>query len=197
MTTEIALAHKIVFYAILLSMSGWRRVDVVALVEVSSLLLTRLLTPTGLSKPTEITVWAIPFFSSVLSKTRIVGLSGTQVRQIAGNVHLRLLFAIMPSAAVLPDFMINAGVAVLMSQAEITRARKIKTPSSKVLLPMPIGMLLGDFLILIADNPITKALEPGSNRFLIYSKVGPPLKLFISGIAMLALPLAWLSNRPF
>lgn len=195
MTTEIVLALIIVFCATILFMSCWLGVGVVALVVLSSLVLTQLVTPiealSGFINPAVITVWAVFILSGGLSKTGIAGQLGTQVLLVAGNAHIRFLLLIMASAAAPSAFMNNVGVAALMLPVSIEIARKTKTPPSKLILPMAIGTLLGGLLILIGKLPITLAMEPGGNRFLDYTKLGTPLKLLIFGIAMLILPLVW------
>jgi len=157
MTTEIALALIIVLGAIVLFMSGWLRVDVVALVVLGTLVLTQLVTPeealSGFSNPAVITVWAVFILSGGLSRTGIAGVLGNQVLHLAGNGQTRLLFLIMATAAILSAFMNNVGVAALMLPVVIEIARKTNTPPSKLLLPLAIGALLGGMVTLIGTPP--------------------------------------------
>ena len=83
MTLEIALVLGILSGAILLFVTEWVRVDLVALMVLVSLVFTGLLTPvqaiSGFSNPAVITVWAVFILSGALARTGVAGILGRQM----------------------------------------------------------------------------------------------------------------------
>ena len=99
MDSEIALVFAITGVAILLFITEWIRVDVVAMLVLVSLALTDLVTPTeaisGFSNPAVVTVWAVLILSAALARTGVAGLIGQRMLKLAGNSEVRLLAIIM------------------------------------------------------------------------------------------------------
>ena len=76
MTLEIGIVLIIVGIAVVLFVTEWIRVDLVALFVLVSLVVAGLITPaealSGFSNPAVVTVWAILILSAALSRTRLV-----------------------------------------------------------------------------------------------------------------------------
>ena len=90
MTFQIGLVLAILGIAVVLFITEKLRVDVVALLVLVLLALTKLVTPiealSGFSNPAVITVWAVFILSGGLSRTGIAGLVGLQTRKIVRRV---------------------------------------------------------------------------------------------------------------
>ncbi len=195
MTPEIALTLSILALAVILFITEWIRVDLVALFVLISLAITGLVTPaealSGFSNPAVVTVWAVFILSAGLYSTGVANIIGRQVLRLSGQGEVRLLVVVMGTAAILSAFMNNVGVAALLLPVVLTISKKTNLPPSKLLLPLAIGCLLGGMLTLIGTPPNILAsdalrdagLEPFG--FFAFAPVG--LALVVSGIAFMIL----------
>ena len=195
MTSEIILVFAITGFAVLLFITEWIRVDVVALLVLVSLALTGLVTPTeavsGFSNPAVITVWAVLILSAGLSRTGIASLIGHRVLRVAGNSEVRLLGIIMLTVAVLSSFMNDIGVATLFLPVVIDIARRLKLPPSKFLMPLAFAALLGGLITLIGTPPnilISESLrEAGLRPFQMFDYTPVGIVVMIAGVVFMLL----------
>ncbi|MDH3745881.1 MAG: SLC13 family permease, partial [Acidobacteriota bacterium] len=157
MTFEIGLVFAILAAAVLLFVTEFVRVDVVALMVLVSLAATGLLSPeeavSGFSNPAVITVWAVFILSGGLSRTGIAGILGRQVLRFAGNSEARLVMVIMLTSATLSAFMNNVGVAALLLPVVMDISRQTGRAPSKLLIPLAFSSLLGGLMTLIGTPP--------------------------------------------
>ena len=195
MTSEIILVFAITGFAVLLFITEWIRVDVVALLVLVSLALTGLVTPTeavsGFSNPAVITVWAVLILSAGLSRTGIASLVGHRVLRVAGNSEVRLLAIIMLTVAILSSFMNDIGVATLFLPVVIDIARRLKLPPSKFLMPLAFAALLGGLITLIGTPPnilISESLrEAGLRPFQMFDYTPVGIVVMIAGVVFMLL----------
>ena len=176
MTPEIALVLLILLGALLLFVTEWVRMDVVALLVLLSVGLTGLVTPTeafsGFSSPAVVTVWAMFIISGALTVTGVAETLGGRLVRIAGDGEVRLIIAIMATAGVLSAFMNNVGVAAMMLPVVVKMARRTGHPPSRLLLPLALGCLLGGLTTLIGTPPNILVADAVREYGL------PPLSLF-------------------
>jgi len=89
MTPQIALVLGILLVAVVLFLTERLRVDLVALLALSALALTGLVTPaeavSGFSNPAVITVWAMFILSGGLSRTGVAGVLGRYTLRLAAR----------------------------------------------------------------------------------------------------------------
>jgi di/tricarboxylate transporter len=195
MTLEIAIVFAITALAILLFITEWIRVDVVALLVLVSLALTGLVTPTeaisGFSNPAVVTVWAVLILSAALARTGVAGLVGHRVLKLAGNSEVRLLAIIMLTVAVLSGFMNDIGVATLFLPVAIVTARRLRLPPSKLLIPVAFAALLGGLITLIGTPPnilISEALrEAGLRPFAMFDYAPVGIVVMLAGVVFMLL----------
>ncbi len=195
MTTQIAITLTILGVALVLFISERLRVDLIALLVLSALALTGLITPTealsGFSNPAVITVWAVFIIGGGLSRTGVGNIIGGQLMRLAGSGEMRLIVLIMFTTALLSAFMNNIGVAALLLPVVMDIARQTDRPPSKLLMPLAFGSLLGGLMTQIGTPPnilISNALaEKGLYSFGMfdYSPVGSIVTL--TGILFMAL----------
>ena len=202
MSLEIILVFLILISALVLFFTNWVRMDIVALMVLSVLTLTGLITPTqalsGFSNPAVITVWAMFVLSAALYQTGIARIIGRQVLNMAGTSEWRMIFVIMLTSGLLSAVMNNIGVAVLMLPVVMDICRTTQRAPSRLLMPLAYGCLLGGLTTLIGTPPnllVSFALEDAGLKpfeLLDFTPVGMGVMLggiiFISFIGRHLLP---------
>lgn len=195
MTPEIAIALAILAAAILLFVTEWVRMDVVAMLVLVVLAITGLVTPaealSGFSNPAVVTVWAVLILSAGLTRTGLAGLVGRQVLRVAGRGEARLVVVIMLVTAALSGIMNNVGVAALMLPVVVDIARHTGRPPSRLLMPLASATLLGGMITLIG-TPVNILLsevlrEHGLRPFEMFDFAPTGLVITLVGIGFTAL----------
>ena len=157
MTAEIAYMLVILAITILLFVTEWLRVDVVALLVLLALLITGLITPeaafSGFSSPAVLTVWAVFIVSGGLFHTGVANLLGDRLLKIAGSSPRRLVGLIMATVGVMSGVMNNVGATAVLMPAVVSISRKARVSASKLLMPLAFGSLLGGMTTLIGTPP--------------------------------------------
>jgi di/tricarboxylate transporter len=171
MTFEIILVLIILSIAIILFITEWVSMDVVALLVLWSLALFGLVTPaealSGFSNPAVVTVWAILILSGGLARTGVASLIGRRLMRLAGDSHVRLLVIIMLTVGILSGFMNTIGVVSLFLPVVLDISRRTKQPPSKLLMPLAFAALLGGLNTMIGTPPnilISEALKDAGLR---------------------------------
>jgi di/tricarboxylate transporter len=163
MTLPIVVVVAILALALLFFVTGWVRMDLTALLVVSALALTGLVTPTqafaGFSNPAVITVAGMFVISAALARTGVANLLGRQVLRVAGTRETSVVVVVMATAGILSAVMNNIGVAAMMLPVVMDIARRIGSPPSKLLMPLALGSLMGGLLTLIGTPPNLLASE--------------------------------------
>ncbi len=143
--------------AILLFITEWLRVDVVALLVVVALMLTGLLTPqealAGFSNPAVLTIAALFVIGGGVLQTGLAGQIGESILKIAGTGTRRLIVVIMLAVALMSGFMSDTGTVAVLLPAIISLAWSARTSPSKLLMPLSFGALLGGASTLIGTPP--------------------------------------------
>jgi di/tricarboxylate transporter len=195
MTADIALVLAIMVVAVILFITEWIRVDVVALMVLVSLTLTGLVTPdqalSGFANLAVVTVWAVLILSAGLARTGVAALIGRPVLRLAGRSEARLIAMIMLLVGVLSGFMNDIGVAALMLPVVVDIARRTGRPPSRLLIPLAFAALLGGLNTLIGTPPnilISEALRQyGLEPFHMFDYTPTGVVVMLSGIAFMVL----------
>ncbi|MFQ5527251.1 MAG: SLC13 family permease [Thermoanaerobaculia bacterium] len=190
MTFEIGLVLGVLGLAVVLFITEWVRVDVVALIVMVSLALTGLVEPkqalSGFSNPAVITVWAVFILSGGLARTGIASLLGRQVLRLAAGGERRLVVTIMLTSGFLSAFMNNVGVAALLLPVVMDISRRTRIPPSKLLIPLAFSSLLGGLTTLIGTPPnilVSEALEQsGRDPFSMFDFTPVGSSVVLAGI---------------
>ncbi len=204
MTTDIGLVLAILAVAVVLLITEWLRMDVVALLVLGALVVTGLLDAaqalSGFSNPAVVTVWAMFILSAALSRTGVAGVIGRYLLRLIGTGETRVVALIMLAAAVLSAFMNNIGVAALLLPVVMDVARRTGRPPSRLLMPLAFGSLLGGLTTLIGTPPNLLVSETMRDagltpfRLFDFALVGVPVML--GGIAFVSLVgRRWLPAR--
>ena len=200
MSLEMWITIFILSGAILLFITEWLEVDLVALGVVICLTLTGILVPeealAGFSSPIVITVAALFIVGGAVMETGLADTISSKIVQMSGKSNLRLLVLIMGTVALLSGFISDTGTVAVMAPAIISISRKKKINPSKLLIPLSIGSLLGGATTLIGTPPniivSDLLLENGFTPFQFFDFTPIGVTLLIAGVIFLALTSRWL-----
>jgi di/tricarboxylate transporter len=195
MTTEIIIVLAILLGAIVLFITEWVRIDVVALGVVVCLMLSQILTPaeaiSGFSSSAVLTIAALFVVGGGVLNTGLAGTVGRNILNIAGEGETRLIVVLMIAVALLSSVMSDTGTVAVMLPAVIYLARSTGISASKLLLPLAFGSLLGGAMTLIGTPPniiVSEALaKSGLEPFGFFSFTPMGLILLVIGVGYMVL----------
>lgn len=177
----------ILIAAIVLFMTEWIRTDVVAVMVVIALYVTRVLEAkdalSGFSSEPAIVVAGIFVLSASLHATGLSDTIGSWIGRLAGNSLTRAIAVIMPSVALLSAFTHHVTTTAMMVPVTLDVSRERKMPASKLLMPMSFAASLGTAItiigapaFLIASNTLQQSGRSGLGIFSI-APIGLTLSL--------------------
>ena len=178
----------ILIAAIVLFMTEWIRTDIVAVMIVIALYVTRVLDAkdalSGFSSEPAIVVAGIFVLSASLHVTGLSDTIGGWIGRFAGNSLTRAIAVIMPSVALLSAFTHHVTTTAMMVPVTLDVSRERKIPASKLLMPMSFAASLGTAItiigapaFLIASNTLQQSGRSGLGIFSI-----APIGLALSAI---------------
>jgi len=185
---------------ILLFLTEWLEVDLVALGLVIALLISGVLTLdealAGFSSPIVVTIAALFIVGGAVMETGLADAISSRIILFAGKSQLRLLILIMGTVALLSGFISDTGTVAVMAPAIISISRKKQINPSKLLIPLSFGSLLGGAMTLIGTPPnivVSDLLTVnGFQAFQFFDFTPIGLTLLIAGILYMALTSKWL-----
>jgi di/tricarboxylate transporter len=191
MSAEIITVLMILAAVIVLLITEWLPLEVLALLVLGVLAITGIVSSTealaGFSNPAVVTIWAVFILSGGLTRTGIANILGRQLMNVAGRKESQLIVIIMVISGVLSAFMNNVAVAALMLPVVMDIARKTKHSPSTLLMPLAYGSLLGGLTTMIGTPPnilVTEALrENGLKTFALFDFTPIGIIVMFSGIA--------------
>jgi di/tricarboxylate transporter len=154
----------ILIVALALFVTEWIRTDVVAILIVVALYVTRVLKPeealSGFSSEPAIVIAGIFVLSGALHATGLSDKLGDWIGHFAGKSLSRAIAVIMPAVALLSAFTHHVTTTAVMLPITLDISRERKIPASKLLMPMSFAASLGTAITII-----------GAPAFLIASTV--------------------------
>ncbi|HXI24818.1 MAG TPA: SLC13 family permease [Pyrinomonadaceae bacterium] len=164
--------------AILLFVTEWIRTDLVALLVVVALYVTRVLKPdealSGFSSEPAIVIAGVFVLSRALHVTGLSDSIGSLIGRLAGSSLTRALAVIMPMVALLSAFTHHVTTTAMMLPITLDLSRERKMPASKLLMPMSFAASLGTTItiigapaFLIASTVLQQSGRPGLGIFSI------------------------------
>lgn len=200
MTPEMWLTIAILGGAILLFITEWLRVDLVALAVVLTLMLTKILSPeealAGFSSPIVVTVAALFVVGGGVMKTGLANTISRRIILLAGKSTVRLLTIIMSTVALMSGFISDTGTVAVMAPAIISLAWQKDINPSKLLLPVSFSALLGGAVTLIGTPPnlivSDLLIQEGYPPFQFFDFTPIGLVLLLTGIAFVIITYPWL-----
>lgn len=193
MTSEMWYTLIILIVAIILFITEWLRVDVVALGVVVALMVSGVLsTPealAGFSNPVVLIVASLFIVGGAVLQTGLAGMIGQRILKIAGASESRLIVLIMLTAGVLSGFMSDTGTVAVLLPAIVSLSRSANISPSKLLIPVSYGALLGGATTLIGTPPnilvsdMLRAQGEEPFQFFSYTPVG--LMMLAAGVVFM------------
>jgi di/tricarboxylate transporter len=205
MTPEILLTLLILATAVVLFVTEWVSLEVVALLLMLSLVVTGLLSPgeafAGFANPAVIAVGAIFVVSAGLFQSGLAGRMGDLVVRLAGRSEQRLIALIMVGVALLSAAMNNVAAVAVLLPAVVGISRRTGISLSRLLLPLSYAAILGGTLTLIGTPPNLIVSEVLRQRGLpslgFFEITALGLPLVVAGVVyMLTLGRRLLPDRP-
>ncbi|PLX89246.1 MAG: hypothetical protein C0618_01675 [Desulfuromonas sp.] len=154
---QIILVFTILTGAVILFASGRVRMDLTSLMVLLSLYLTGLVTPeeafSGFSNPAVLTVGAMFIIGAGVANTGLLHRVAEKLLAYAEGSEKRLIAILMLTVASLSAFINNIGATALLLPVVTTLSKKNGIPTSKLLIPLAFGSLLGGVCTLIGTPP--------------------------------------------
>jgi di/tricarboxylate transporter len=193
MSGDMWLTLAILAAAIVLFVTEWLRVDVVALGVVVTLMVTGLLSTAdalaGFSNPVVLIVASLFIVGGAVLQTGLASVIGQRILRIAGNSETRLVLVIMLTSGLLSGFMSDTGTVAVLLPAIVSLARTANLSPSKLLIPLSYGALLGGAMTLIGTpaNIIVSDLlrENGENPFHFFSYTPVGVMMLLAGVTFM------------
>jgi di/tricarboxylate transporter len=178
MSTPQIFFVLILVAAIVLFVTEWVRTDLVAVMIVIALYVTRVLSPqdalSGFSSEPAIVVAGIFVLSGALHATGLSDTIGQWIGRLAGSSLTRAIAVIMPAVALMSAFTHHVTTTAVMVPVTLDLSREKNIPASKLLMPMSFAASLGTAItiigapaFLIASNTLQQSGRSGLGIFSI------------------------------
>ena len=155
---QIALVLGVVLITIVLFVTEWLRVDVVAIAVMVALPLMGLVDAAeafqGLSSTAVVSIIAVIIMSRGLDHTGVINRSVRPLLRLAGSSRRRMILLLSAAVAVISSFMQNIGAAALFLPALQRMSRKTNTPLSQLLMPVGFSAIMGGTISLVGSSPL-------------------------------------------
>jgi di/tricarboxylate transporter len=185
----------LIITALVLFIGGWIPVDITAILVLSSLSLTGLVSPedalAGFSSSAVITVMGMFILSAGLTHTGVSYQFGKPLQLFAKKGEMALIVALMVTSSLLSALINTTTVAAIMLPATMELARRSGRNPSRLLMPMALGCLLGGPFTGISTPPnilVTEAMaKAGLKPFGLFDFTPITGALVVAGILFIVL----------
>lgn len=189
-TLQIALVLGVVLATVLLFVTEWLRVDVVAILVMVALPLMGLVDANeafqGLSSTAVVSIIAVIIMSRGLDHTGVINRSVRPLLHLAGSSRQRMILLLSGAVAVISSFMQNIGAAALFLPALQRMSRKTNTPISQLLMPVGFSAIMGGTISLVGSSPLimlNDLMQPyGLTPFSLFSVTPAGIAIVLTGI---------------
>ena len=193
MDTQLIITFAILAVAFILFLTEKLPADLVALLVAVALGVTGVLTPqetfSGFSRSAVITIMAIFILTEALQRTGVAEQVGNILQRVGGGSELRLVVAVMIGGAFLSLFMNNIAAAAVLLPAASGAAKKSGVNTSRILMPLAFGTILGGMATLLTtSNIVVNSVLHDNNvePFSLYDFAPVGIPLTIAGILYVA-----------
>lgn len=153
------MTATLIILIVTVAMFVWGRVrsDVVALMALSALLLTGILTPAealaGFSSSIVIMMAGLFVVGGALVQTGLAREAGNRIMSLARGSETRALLLVLLATSLIGAFVSNTGTVALMMPIVISMCQGTRIHSSRLLMPLAFAGSLGGMLTLIGTPP--------------------------------------------
>jgi di/tricarboxylate transporter len=195
MNYEIIAVLIITLIALILFLTEAVRVDVTALLTMTLLMLSGVITPeegiSGFSNPATVTVLALLILSTGLQNTGVVNFIGNYILKFTGNHEWQMILTLMVTIGFISAFINNTAAVAVFLPVAIRIANSTGISVSKLLIPMSVAAMLGGTCTLVGTSTnllvssISKSFGLGSFSMFEFSQLG--LIFLVTGILYMIL----------
>jgi len=157
MTTEAVIVFSIIAVAAILMASNRMRFDIIALLVVTTLMLSGVLTVgealAGFGSSVVVLVAGLLVIGEMLARTGVATAVGDWILKKGGSNETRLLILIMVGAALLGAVMSSTAIVAIFIPIVLRIAAETNLNASRMLMPMSYAALISGMLTLIATTP--------------------------------------------
>jgi di/tricarboxylate transporter len=191
MTLEMAIVLGLVAATVILFLTEWLRVDVVAILVMVALPLLGIVDGVdafrGLASNAVISIIAVIIMGRGLDHTGVISQLMRPLMRLAGRSRGRITVLVSGTVAVVSSFMQNVGAAALFLPAIRRLSRHSGVPVSRLLMPVGFSAILGGTVTLVGSSPLimlNDLIQPfGLAPFGLFSVTPVGLALVVAGIA--------------
>lgn len=203
MTLDMAIVLALVAAAVALFVTEKLRVDLVAVLLMTALMLTGLVTPeegvAGFANSATVTVAAMFVISAALSRTGAVAILGRASAWVFSRNLWAGLVVMMVSVGLLSAFMNNTPVVAIFMPIMLSVASAIRISPSKLLMPLSFASMFGGVCTLIgtSTNLLVSAIaeRSGFAPFSMFELTSYGLVVFGVGTAYMVIVARWIPGR--
>lgn len=193
MDTQLIITFSILAVALILFLTEKIPADLVALLVAVGLAVSGVLTPeetfSGFSRTAVITIMAIFILTESLQRTGVAEQVGRILQKVGGASELRLVIAVMVAGAFMSLFMNNIAAAAVLLPAASGAAKKSDVNTSRLLMPLAFGTILGGMATLLTtSNIVVNSILHDNNieGFSLYDFAPVGIPMTIAGIIYVA-----------
>ena len=190
MTPSMVLALAVLVVTIVLFVTEWLRVDVVALIVMVSLAWLGLVSPkealSGLASNAVVSIIGVMILGHGVDRTGVMNRAVQPLLRVAGQSERRLLGLVSLAVGLISAFMQNIGAAALFLPAVLRIAKRMKLSPARLLMPMGFAAILGGTLTMVASGPLIILNDllrrGGAEPFSLFAVTPIGLVLLLAGI---------------
>jgi len=197
---DIILVSTVVVVAMVLFATEKLRVDLIALLIMSTLMLIGVFRPdflspqeaiAGFSNKATITIAAMFILSAGLTKTGAIGLLTQRLIRVGGSNETRLFVLLMAAAGVASAFINNTAAVAVFLPIALSVSRQFKISPSKLLIPLSFVSIVGGTSTLIGTSTnilvSSMAADHGLREFGMFELAKLGVVFFAVGLLYLTL----------
>src|SRR5215471_500426 len=203
MTDQMLLVFGVLAGAVGLFAWGRPRADLVAILVVLALMVSRVLTPqealAGFGDPVVLLIAAIFIVGEALVNTGVAHRLGDVVLKVGGGHETRLIVLIMLLVGGIGAFMSSSAIVAMFIPVVLAIANKTGLNRKRMLMPLSVAALISGMMTLIASSPnmiienILRARGVTPLGFFSWTPFG--VAVLTAGIAFMLLGRRLLSKR--
>lgn len=200
---QLTIVCVLLIVTIMLFCLSKLRMDIIALLVITSIVMTGVLTPaealSGLSDPNIVLLALLFVIGEGLVRTGISFQISDYILRVAGNNEIRIIVLIMLAVSLLGSVMSSIGVVAIFIPVVISIAKRAGLHVKRLMMPLCIAALISGMMTLVATAPNLvvnselKRLNLSEFGFFTITPIG--LSIMIIGITYSVLTRSWLLNK--
>jgi len=194
MESSILLVGIVLVATILLFVTEWIRIDLVAILASLALAWLGLITPaeavSGFASNAVITMISVMILGYGIERTGIMSRLANTIMRVAGESEQRITATISLTVGLLSSMMQNVGAAALFLPATRRIGKQTRIPASRLIMPMGFAAILGGCITMIGSGPLIVLndllVQAQEEPFSLFAVTPIGIPLLIAGIALFA-----------